>query len=251
MNAELNRRILDALDAGRGDDPATRPPPGCTPPSTSPRTSPCCPARRWRVRPRSAAGATIGPDTTLKDVEVGEGATVVRTHGELSVIGAGRRRRPVRAACGPAPTRRQGQDRHLRGDQERADRPTARRCRTSPTSATPRSARRQHRRRGDLRQLRRGHQVHHRRSATTASSAATPSSPHRCRSVTARSSPRGRRSPATSVPVTSAWPGASSATSAGWVLRKRAGTKIAAAAQQALDTGPSADDPATDGSDGR
>ena len=41
-----------------------------------------------------AAGATIGPETTLVDVEVGEGATVVRTHGSLSVIGA-------RASVGP------------------------------------------------------------------------------------------------------------------------------------------------------
>ncbi len=36
-----------------------------------------------------AAGATIGPDTTLVDVEVGEGATVVRTQASLSVIGPG------------------------------------------------------------------------------------------------------------------------------------------------------------------
>ena len=36
-----------------------------------------------------AAGATVGPDTTLTDVEVGPGASVVRTHGELSVIGEG------------------------------------------------------------------------------------------------------------------------------------------------------------------
>lgn len=36
-----------------------------------------------------AAGATIGPDTTLVDVEVGENATVVRTHASLAVIGAG------------------------------------------------------------------------------------------------------------------------------------------------------------------
>ncbi|MDO5683483.1 MAG: DapH/DapD/GlmU-related protein, partial [Propionibacteriaceae bacterium] len=35
------------------------------------------------------AGATIGPDTTLVDVEVGPGATVVRTHGSLAVIGEG------------------------------------------------------------------------------------------------------------------------------------------------------------------
>jgi bifunctional UDP-N-acetylglucosamine pyrophosphorylase/glucosamine-1-phosphate N-acetyltransferase len=32
--------------------------------------------------------AVIGPDTTLKDCEVGTGARVVRTHGELAVIGA-------------------------------------------------------------------------------------------------------------------------------------------------------------------
>jgi bifunctional UDP-N-acetylglucosamine pyrophosphorylase/glucosamine-1-phosphate N-acetyltransferase len=36
-----------------------------------------------------AEDAVIGPDTTLKDCEVGEGARVVRTHAELAVIGAG------------------------------------------------------------------------------------------------------------------------------------------------------------------
>ena len=36
-----------------------------------------------------AAGASIGPDTTLTDVEVGEGASIVRSHGSLAVIGAG------------------------------------------------------------------------------------------------------------------------------------------------------------------
>ena len=35
-----------------------------------------------------ADGAEIGPDTTLTDMTVGEDATVVRTHGECSVIGA-------------------------------------------------------------------------------------------------------------------------------------------------------------------
>ena len=35
------------------------------------------------------AGATIGPDTTLVDVEVGEDATVTRSQASLSVIGAG------------------------------------------------------------------------------------------------------------------------------------------------------------------
>ena len=33
--------------------------------------------------------AVIGPDSTLKDTEVGQGARVVRTHAELAVIGAG------------------------------------------------------------------------------------------------------------------------------------------------------------------
>jgi bifunctional UDP-N-acetylglucosamine pyrophosphorylase/glucosamine-1-phosphate N-acetyltransferase len=36
-----------------------------------------------------ADGATVGPDTTLTDCEVGEGASVVRTHGSSAVIGAG------------------------------------------------------------------------------------------------------------------------------------------------------------------
>ncbi|MET0450102.1 MAG: bifunctional UDP-N-acetylglucosamine diphosphorylase/glucosamine-1-phosphate N-acetyltransferase GlmU [Aeromicrobium sp.] len=34
------------------------------------------------------SGATIGPDTTLRNVEVGENASVVRTHGSDAVIGA-------------------------------------------------------------------------------------------------------------------------------------------------------------------
>ena len=36
-----------------------------------------------------AEDAVVGPDSTLKDVEVGAGARVVRTHAELAVIGAG------------------------------------------------------------------------------------------------------------------------------------------------------------------
>src|SRR3712207_7150162 len=40
---------------------------------------------------RIASGATVGPDTTLTDVEVGAGATVVRTHGSGAVIGADRK----------------------------------------------------------------------------------------------------------------------------------------------------------------
>lgn len=36
-----------------------------------------------------AEDAVVGPDCTLKDVEVGRGAKVVRTHGELAVVGEG------------------------------------------------------------------------------------------------------------------------------------------------------------------
>jgi bifunctional UDP-N-acetylglucosamine pyrophosphorylase/glucosamine-1-phosphate N-acetyltransferase len=38
---------------------------------------------------RVSAGAVVGPDTTLTDCEVGEGARVVRTHATGAVIGAG------------------------------------------------------------------------------------------------------------------------------------------------------------------
>jgi bifunctional UDP-N-acetylglucosamine pyrophosphorylase/glucosamine-1-phosphate N-acetyltransferase len=37
---------------------------------------------------RISDGATLGPDTTLSDVEVGPGASVVRTQGSLAVVGA-------------------------------------------------------------------------------------------------------------------------------------------------------------------
>ncbi|WP_328991406.1 bifunctional UDP-N-acetylglucosamine diphosphorylase/glucosamine-1-phosphate N-acetyltransferase GlmU [Kribbella sp. NBC_01245] len=36
----------------------------------------------------AAAGATIGPDTTLTDVQVGANATIIRTHGSGAIIGA-------------------------------------------------------------------------------------------------------------------------------------------------------------------
>lgn len=55
-----------------------------------------------------ARGATIGPDTTLVDVEVGEGATVIRTHGSLAVISAG-------ATVGPFSFLRPGTDVGVKG----------------------------------------------------------------------------------------------------------------------------------------
>lgn len=50
-----------------------------------------------------ADGATIGPDTSLTDVQVGEGATVVRTHGSGARIGHG-------ATVGPFSYLRPGTD---------------------------------------------------------------------------------------------------------------------------------------------
>ena len=52
--------------------------------------------------------AVIGPDTTLKDCEVGEGARVVRTHGELATVGPG-------ATVGPFSYLRPGTQLGVRG----------------------------------------------------------------------------------------------------------------------------------------
>ncbi len=104
-------------------------------------------------------GATIGPDTTLTDVEVGAGATIIRTHGSSSGDRPRSLRRPVRL---PAPRyvgRREGQDRHLRRDQEHDHR--RRREGPAPDVRRGRDDRRgrEHRRRHDLRQLRRGREA--------------------------------------------------------------------------------------------
>jgi bifunctional UDP-N-acetylglucosamine pyrophosphorylase / glucosamine-1-phosphate N-acetyltransferase len=53
-------------------------------------------------------GVTLGPDTTLTDVEIGDGASVVRTHGSLAVIGAG-------ATVGPFAFLRPGTELGARG----------------------------------------------------------------------------------------------------------------------------------------
>ena len=55
-----------------------------------------------------AEDAVVGPDCTLKDVEVGAGASVVRTHGELAVVGAG-------ATVGPFSYLRPGTELGARG----------------------------------------------------------------------------------------------------------------------------------------
>ena len=85
LGAEHNRRIVEAwMRAGPWSDATvtldedarlrpTPPRPGATP---------------------GARDAVVGPDTTLTDVQVGEGAKVIRTHGSGSTIGA-------RASVGP------------------------------------------------------------------------------------------------------------------------------------------------------
>jgi bifunctional UDP-N-acetylglucosamine pyrophosphorylase/glucosamine-1-phosphate N-acetyltransferase len=47
------------------------------------------PGVQLRGRTVVGEGAVIGPDSTLTDMEIGPGATVIRTHGRESVIGAG------------------------------------------------------------------------------------------------------------------------------------------------------------------
>ncbi len=88
MNAEMNRRILHRwMRSG-----VTVVDPASTWVQASVDLAPdvtLLPGTSLEGATSVAAGATIGPDTTLADVEVGEGATVVRTHGSLSVIGAG------------------------------------------------------------------------------------------------------------------------------------------------------------------
>ena len=82
-----------------------------------------------------AEDAVVGPDTTLKDVEVGVGATVVRTHAAPGRRW-GRSRISGRAPSW-APAARSGRSWRPRTPRSA----TARRCRTCPTSGTPRSVR--------------------------------------------------------------------------------------------------------------
>jgi bifunctional UDP-N-acetylglucosamine pyrophosphorylase / glucosamine-1-phosphate N-acetyltransferase len=88
MNAEVNRRILERwmLEGVTVVDPAT------TWVHASVDLAPdviLLPGTSLEGATSIGAGARIGPDTTLIDVEVGESAVVTRTHGSLSVIGAG------------------------------------------------------------------------------------------------------------------------------------------------------------------
>ncbi|ACZ31723.1 UDP-N-acetylglucosamine pyrophosphorylase [Xylanimonas cellulosilytica DSM 15894] len=88
LGAELNRRILERwmLDGVTIVDPRT------TWIDVDVDLAPdvtILPGTQLHGATKVEAGATIGPDTTLTDVEVGEGATVTRTHGSLAIIEAG------------------------------------------------------------------------------------------------------------------------------------------------------------------
>ena len=121
MNTEVNRRILQhwMREGVSVVDPAT------TWVHASVDLAPdvvLLPGTSLEGATSVAAGAQIGPDTTLIDVEVGENAVVTRTQGSLSVIGARRQRRPVRLPSPRYDAGRGRQDRHFRGGQERSDR---------------------------------------------------------------------------------------------------------------------------------
>ncbi len=88
LAAELNRRILDRWmrDGVTVVDPATTwiDADVVLEPDTT-----ILPGVQLLGATVVAEDAVVGPDCTLKDVEVGRGAKVVRTHGELAVVGAG------------------------------------------------------------------------------------------------------------------------------------------------------------------
>ena len=104
LGAELNRRLLHGVDAGRGhrrrpgDDLGGRRRPSSRP------TSRCCPASCCAPATTVAAGATVGPDTTLTGCEVGAGAEVVRSHGSGARIGAGASVGPFTLPAARAPS---------------------------------------------------------------------------------------------------------------------------------------------------
>lgn len=88
LGAELNRRILDRwMRAGvTVMDPATT---WVDADVVLAQDVTLLPGTQLLGATVVAEDAVVGPDTTLKDCEVGVGARVVRTHGELAVVAAG------------------------------------------------------------------------------------------------------------------------------------------------------------------
>ncbi len=93
LGAELNRRIVTGhqLAGVTFVDPATT---WVDVDVSIGRDSVVAPGTQLRGRTHIGARCTVGPDTTLTDVTVGDGASVIRTHGTSASIGAG-------AAVGP------------------------------------------------------------------------------------------------------------------------------------------------------
>ena len=88
LGAELNRRVVERwMRAGvTVVDPATT---WVDVDVTLEPDATVLPGTQLLGRTRVGADATVGPDSTLTDVVVGEGATVVRTHGSDAEIGPG------------------------------------------------------------------------------------------------------------------------------------------------------------------
>lgn len=88
LGAELNRRITDRWmrDGVTIVDPATT---WIDSDVTLAADVTLLPGTQLLGATTVGTGATIGPDTTLRNIEVGERATVIRTHGNDALIGAG------------------------------------------------------------------------------------------------------------------------------------------------------------------
>ncbi|MEU0093998.1 bifunctional UDP-N-acetylglucosamine diphosphorylase/glucosamine-1-phosphate N-acetyltransferase GlmU [Kribbella sp. NPDC006257] len=88
LRAELNRRTLDTLMRSGVTivDPNTT---WVDSTVTLEQDVTLLPNTQLHGTTTVATGATIGPDTTLTDIQVGENASIIRTHGSGAVIGAG------------------------------------------------------------------------------------------------------------------------------------------------------------------
>ncbi|TDU91341.1 bifunctional UDP-N-acetylglucosamine pyrophosphorylase/glucosamine-1-phosphate N-acetyltransferase [Kribbella voronezhensis] len=88
LRAELNRRTLDTLMRSGVTivDPNTT---WVDSTVTLDQDVTLLPNTQLHGATTVATGATIGPDTTLTDVQVGENASIIRTHGSGAVIGEG------------------------------------------------------------------------------------------------------------------------------------------------------------------
>ena len=121
LGAELNRRTLERVmrDGATVVDPATTWIDATVTVGTDTVIRP-----HTQIHGASTIGAdcVIGPDTTLEDVEVGDGATDRADPGAARGDRAGGQRRAVLLPATRYRAGRQGQDRRVRRDQERADR---------------------------------------------------------------------------------------------------------------------------------